>query len=197
MKKLLLFILALAPLFVACSEGDDSEGEYDNWQQRNEAFLASVANDSLRGANWQRFKKFSYDQTTEGDVTDYIYVKKIESGAEIDVHPAYTDSVRIIYQGRLIPSMSYPRGYCFDSTAFGTYSPATSSTSRMKVSGTVDGFATALMNMKRGDYWRVYIPAELGYGASETSSIPAYSVLIYDITLIDFSAPGTAMKPWS
>ena len=63
----------------------------------------------------------------------------------------------------------------------------------MKVAGTVNGFATALMRMHRGDTWLVYIPYSLGYGASEQSSVPAYSTLIFMITLYDFAAEGVAL----
>ena len=55
---------------------------------------------------------------------------------------------------------------------------------------------TALQNMHKGDYWRVYIPSELGYGTSDYSTIPGYSVLVFDLTLLDFSPVGEAMKPW-
>ena len=51
--------------------------------------------------------------------------------------------------------------------------------------------------MHRGDYWRIYVPSDLGYGSSATSSIPAYSVLIFDLTLVDFSPVGETMNPFS
>ena len=52
--------------------------------------------------------------------------------------------------------------------------------------------------MHRGDYWRIYIPSSLGYGDSGSgSTIPGHSVLIFDLTLIDFSPVGEAMKPYN
>ena len=48
------------------------------------------------------------------------------------------------------------------------------------------GFATALLNMRRGDHYRVYIPYQLGYGSSDNSSIPGGSTLIFDLRLVDF-----------
>ncbi|MCI6472136.1 MAG: FKBP-type peptidyl-prolyl cis-trans isomerase, partial [Bacteroidales bacterium] len=57
--------------------------------------------------------------------------------------------------------------------------------------GLVDGFTTALMNMHEGDRWTVYMPYQLGYGTSASSSIPAYSLLTFDITLVSFFRPGT------
>ena len=61
----------------------------------------------------------------------------------------------------------------------------------------LDGYATVLQHMHRDDYWRIYIPYQLGYGETDNGSVPAYSVLIFDLTLIDFSPVGTVMRPWS
>ena len=51
--------------------------------------------------------------------------------------------------------------------------------------------------MHRGDYWRVYIPYQLGYGAVKNGTIPAYSTLIFELALIDFSPAGTVMPAWN
>ena len=54
---------------------------------------------------------------------------------------------------------------------------------REAVSNVVDGFATALMHMHPGDHWMVYIPYQLGYGTTGNGSIPAYSMLRFEIAL--------------
>jgi len=189
----------LCCLFTACSKEETEAGEFDNWQQRNEIFFASLA-DSLNAnpTQWQRILSYSQSAATNHDTDKYIYVKKIETGNG-DESPAYTDSVRIIYQGRLIPSATFPQGYVFDGTVFGQFSTATSSTAKMLVSSLIDGFSTALQYMHRGDRWRVYIPSTLGYGDSDNSSgsIPGHSTLIFDLQLIDFSHAGETMSAWS
>ena len=53
----------------------------------------------------------------------------------------------------------------------------------------VDGFATALQHMRRGDHWMVYIPYQLGYGSQSQTGVPAYSTLIFDLRLVDFWSP--------
>ena len=194
-KVLPFYLFTLLPLFTSCSEEASEEEEYANWKERNEQFLASLVNDSLKQHNWQRIKLFSLDPTTEGAASDYIYVKKISYGNGTET-PIYTDSVRVVYQGRIIPSKSYPKGFVFDGTVFGEYSVKTAYTTRQLVSNTILGYATALQNMHKGDYWRVYIPSELGYGTSGYSTIPGYSVLVFDLTLLDFSPVGETMKPW-
>lgn len=187
-------------LLVSCGEDIEEESEFANWQARNEAFFASLQ-DSLNSnpAQWKRIKCYSLDHTTEGNATDYVYAKVIESGTGTEA-PLFTDSVRVIYRGRLIPSASYSQGYVFDETVYGTYSSATGATKCfwLASTGLISGFTTVLQHMHRGDYWRVYIPSELGYGETEnsTAGIPGYSVLIFDLTLVDFSPVGQTMPIW-
>lgn len=192
-----LFIF-LSLFLVACSEEDTTEDEYANWQQRNEQFFASLQDSLSRGGqSWARMKKYSLDPTAVGQPTDYVYVHKLEQGSDPSGEsPMYTDSVRVSYQGRLIPTKSYPEGYVFDTTVYGSYNIATTATAKFLVSGLVDGFSTALQHMHRGDRWRVFIPQQLGYGANVQSGIPAYSTLIFDITLVDFTPAGEVMPVW-
>jgi FKBP-type peptidyl-prolyl cis-trans isomerase FklB len=46
--------------------------------------------------------------------------------------------------------------------------------------------------MVKGDVWRVYVPSELGYGATDQSAVPAHSTLVFDINLVDFSKMGSS-----
>ena len=186
-------------LLFSCTKEETEAGEWDNWQERNETYFASLADSLNTNPNqWQRILSYSQSSATSHDIDKYIYVKKLENG-EGEECPAYTDSVRIIYQGRLIPSTTFTEGYVFDGTVFGKFSTATSSTAKLLVSGTVEGFSTALQHMHRGDHWRVYIPSSLGYGeeGSGTGSIPGYSVIIFELQLIDFSHAGEMMPVWS
>lgn len=48
----------------------------------------------------------------------------------------------------------------------------------------IPGFQSALMNMRVGDHWIVYIPSQLGYGSHGDADIPANSTLIFEIELI-------------
>jgi FKBP-type peptidyl-prolyl cis-trans isomerase FklB len=60
----------------------------------------------------------------------------------------------------------------------------------------VDGFSTALQNMHIGDRWLVYIPYTLGYGTTDSGTIPAYSTLVFDITLLAYYHPGATIPTW-
>lgn len=53
-----------------------------------------------------------------------------------------------------------------------------------RVNTLIDGFQTALCNMRIGDRWTVYIPWQKGYGKRSEGDIPGFSTLIFEIELI-------------
>jgi len=170
----------------SCSKETTEEEEYANWQEKNEAMIEQWASNSA----FATYKTYTKDQATAGKHSDYIYVQVLEEGSS-DISPMYTDTVRVMYRGRLIPSKSYPEGYVFDQTYSKDFSWKTANATDFVSSGLVDGFATAIMKMHKGDRWRVHIPYTLGYGTSSSSSgLPAYSDLIFEIALVDFWSPG-------
>ena len=189
---LLLSLLLLS--YISCSEDDSTTDEFSNWQERNQAVTDQwAANSSLR-----KIRVFTQDDTTTGRNSDYIYVEVLEAGEGTD-SPLYTDTVRMAYRGRLIPTMNYTNGFVFDETYIGDFSWHTAGMATMAIGGSssalVSGFATAVMNMHKGDRWRVHIPYQLGYGASGNSSsssqtIPGYTNLIFDIAVQNFWHQG-------
>ena len=120
---------------------------------------------------------------------NHIIVHVLESGSETK-SPLLTDYASVHYMGRLIPSTTYTAGLIFDkSWSSNTFNALTSRPTHFEVRGVVDGFATALQQMHRGDHWVIYIPYQLGYGAVKAGggTIPAYSTLIFDVRLVDFA----------
>ena len=184
----------------ACSESEDEEtSEFgSNWQQRNETFFASLEDSLSRNANvWMKLKTFTKDEAVAGANTDYIYARVLEASSDIN-SPMYTDSVRVSYRGRLIPSASYADGYVFDQTFIGTFNWKTTAVINSLCSGFINGFTTALLHMHRGDRWRIYIPYQLGYGKDGSgSSVPGYSTLVFDIALVDFCPTTESFPKWS
>ncbi len=185
----ILFTIHCSLFTISCSEDDSTTDEYADWQERNEAMTDQwAANSSLR-----KIRVFTQDDTSTGKNCDYIYVQVLESG-EGSESPLYTDTVRMAYRGRLIPTTNYVDGYVFDETYIGDFSWHTAGMSTMAIGGSssalVTGFATALMNMHKGDHWRVYIPYQLGYNTSTSGAVRAYSNLSFDIALLDYWHPG-------
>jgi FKBP-type peptidyl-prolyl cis-trans isomerase FklB len=187
-----LLFLPLAGAVASCSEQTDEEtDEYANWQQRNEQYVETLS------TKYQRLKNYTKDQQAEGAAADYIYYEVLEQGRGSTDSPLFTDSVRISYRGRLIPTTNYPEGYVFDQTFAGTFSWQTTSTITGPASGFVEGFTTALLHMHTGDRWRIYIPHQLGYGTTDKTSIPAYSTLVFDLALVDFRHQGQKLPTWN
>lgn len=205
MKRRGFYFLAVALFAVfglaSFSEEDDTVEEFPNWQARNDAFFNSLTDSVLNllelnpaRTDWKRIKSWSKSDSIEGSNSDYIIVKVIEEGDPASATPLYTDTVTVHYLGRLLPSVSYPYGYVFDQSYYGNYYDDVSKPLQMAIGNSggnmlVDGFATALQHMRRGDHWMVYIPYQLGYGSQSQTGVPAYSTLIFDLRLVDFWSP--------
>ena len=87
--------------------------------------------------------------------------------------PTRTDNVTTHYKGTLID------GTVFDSS-YERGQPAT-----FPVNGVIAGWTQALMMMKEGAKWRLYIPAELAYGAQGAGAdIGPNATLIFDVELL-------------
>lgn len=46
------------------------------------------------------------------------------------------------------------------------------------------GLQDAVLRMKEGSIWRVFVPASLGFGATGTPTVPPFTPLVYDIGLV-------------
>lgn len=68
-------------------------------------------------------------------------------------------------------------GKKFDSSRGGT-APA------MRLRDLIQGWIIALQQMRVGDRWEIYLPAEMGYGRFSQPGIPGGSTLIFDIELL-------------
>ena len=85
--------------------------------------------------------------------------------------PTATDTALVKYEGRLRD------GTVFDANE----------QTPMPVGGVVPGFSEALQLMQKGGEYRIWIPSDLAYGeASPGEQIPPNSLLIFDVTLLDF-----------
>ena len=203
MRKNFLIVFSLLLSFVmvtSCSESDGEEYEFENWQSRNEAYYSDVYTTAKNAvaagsSEWKVIRNWSLDEMAAVKPENNIVVRVLENGTGAG-YPIYTDSVQVHYTGRLMPSATYAEGMVFDRSYVGTFNPNTAKPVKFAVCNLVDGFTTALQNMHIGDYWRVYIPSDLGYGESGNSSIPGYSVLVFDIYLAAYYHAGVAVPEW-
>ena len=95
-----------------------------------------------------------------------------------------------------MPTDNYPEGQVVDqSFKTSNLDPSINIPASYKVASLIQGVSTALMYMHCGDYWKIYIPQQLGYENANRGSIPAYSALIYEINLTEISKTGRMLSP--
>lgn len=94
--------------------------------------------------------------------------------------PTKTDTVKCHYKGTLTT------GEQFDSS-YDRGQPA-----EFPVGGVIPGWTEALQMMKVGSKYKLFIPAELAYGASGRPGIPPNSALVFEVELLDIVKAGAA-----
>ncbi len=106
-------------------------------------------------------------------------VKVLSSGLQYEIlkqgsgaHPALTDYVEVRYRGYL------PDGTVFDDNY--QRSPAV-----FMVGRSLEGWQQALVRMREGSKWRIYLPPYLAFGDKKVRGVPPNSVVIYEIELLN------------
>lgn len=113
-------------------------------------------------------------------------VKTTASGLQYKViskgtgdRPGKRDRVKVHYTGRLID------GSEFDS------SRQRKQAASFAINQVISGWTEALLMMREGARWQLFIPAKLAYGDRSVGRIPPNSTLIFDLELISVDATGT------
>lgn len=205
MNKNLFWLIALSFAlsfgFVSCAEDTTVEDPYANWDVRNTRYLDSIADVArMHPGEWEIYcnYKIASESTTPGlgggsvttnpyetpaSANDSVYMKILEAGT--GATPLFTDSVSVYYRGKLI------NGTVFDQNYTGDLNPevhvpthfALQASQTNGGDGLIVGWITALQHMKEGQRVELYIPAGLAYGSQSQTSIPANSMLIFDLKL--------------
>lgn len=94
-----------------------------------------------------------------------------------------TDEVTVQYRGKLLDGSEFDSSY-----ARGT--PAS-----FPVNGVIAGWKEALVLMKPGAKWQLFVPPELAYGAAPRPGIPGGSLLIFEVELLSVKSSGAPAAP--
>jgi peptidylprolyl isomerase/FKBP-type peptidyl-prolyl cis-trans isomerase FklB len=163
MRLVLIALAAGLSLLAACQRGPDPKVLAAN-AEAGKAFL--VKNAAEPGVK------------TLPSGLQYVVVR---SGAADGVRPLPGDQIKVHYEGKLLS------GEVFDSS-YDRGVPAV-----MPLDGLIPGWVEALQLMRPGDEWRIFVPAELGYGDQGGGPIPPGATLVFRIELIDV-LPGPRHK---
>ena len=104
----------------------------------------------------------------------------LAAGDQAAASPTLADQVTVRYRGTLL-----------DGTEFDS-SETRGAPSNFLVGGVIKGWQEALLMMKPGSKWRLFVPPELAYGSKARRNIPGGSLLIFDVELTGVKA---AMMP--
>lgn len=88
-------------------------------------------------------------------------------------HPASNSKVIVKYKGYLT------NGTVFDQTPEGKTQP-------FQLQTLIEGWRIGIPLLKKGGKGKFIIPSGLGYGSRSTTTIPANSVLVFEIELVDY-----------
>lgn len=127
-----------------------------------------------------------YTEKNETDIAEYIKknnltVKKTSSGLYYTItkdvdgekKPTSSSNVTVDYKGYFLD------GKVFDKSATGA--------TKFNLNQLISGFSEGIRLLTVGDEATLIIPSKLAYGNKKVSSIPAGSVLIFDVKLISIN----------
>jgi FKBP-type peptidyl-prolyl cis-trans isomerase FklB len=154
-------------------------------QQQLDAYVR-LSMESAVARNQAVGKEFLARNSQEKGVTTTasgLQYKVLVPGDRKAAAAAPTDEVSVQYRGTLLD------GTEFDST-YRRGAPLT-----FKVNGVIPGWQEALVLMKPGAKWQLFVPSELAYGATAHGGIPGGSLLIFDVELLSVKAAGPPAAP--
>lgn len=189
-----IFLLSgMSLIFSSCISSDDDEDIDEAWKLKNEVEFSEAA----ASTDYKKIYSYSTGTSPDGSPTGkYILSKassvitdsdlrRLSTKKSSDGYAEFTDSIKCRYEGWYIDSDN--EKYIFDSTE----NPTTGSTTMpnkvertFAVAGVIEGWRTALQEMKEGDEVEIVIPQKLAYGSSAYSTIPAYTTLHFRLKLI-------------
>ena len=156
-------------------------------QQQLNVYVRSVMESSI-AHNQTAAKDFLAKNTLEKGVTTTasgLQYKVVLPGDKKAAVIAPTDEVTVQYRGKLLDGSEFDSSY-----ARGT--PVT-----FPVNGVIPGWQEALVLMKPGAKWQLFVPPELAYGNNPKPGIPGGSLLIFDVELVSVKPKDkpTALTP--
>ncbi len=159
MKNITILTILLTIIFSACKQGYDPLAFDENSQQQKDN---KIILDYLAKENLTNFKN------TESGI---YYLIENEGEGE---HPKTSSRIKAHYTGTFL------NGEKFDSSV-DRGQPLS-----FELGGVIKGWGESIPMLKKGGKGKFLIPSNLAYGSMDRGRIPANSILVFDIELIDF-----------
>jgi FKBP-type peptidyl-prolyl cis-trans isomerase FklB len=139
--------------------------------REEERRFQSAQENAIRG---QKFLEANREKEGVTQLPSGLQYKVLTSGT--GASPRADNVVRVHYVGRLV-----------DGTEFNNSRTAEEGVPlEVQVDEVLPGWTEALLRMKPGDLWELYIPPELAYGEQgRGNSIPPNSTLIFEVELLE------------
>jgi FKBP-type peptidyl-prolyl cis-trans isomerase len=153
-------------------------------QQQLQTYARS-AGDAMAARNANAAKEFSAKNAkVTGVVTTAsgLQYKILAAGDKKAPPIALTDTVTVEYRGTLINGTEFDSSY-----SRGVPTP-------FPVNGVIKGWQEALVLMKPGAKWQLFIPPELAYGPRWQGKIPPNSLLTFEVSVLSAEAAGAPPK---
>jgi FKBP-type peptidyl-prolyl cis-trans isomerase FklB len=145
--------------------------------------MLHAGKDAVTSQNRAQAQDFlAHNAKVEGVVTTAsgLQYAVLKPGDATSSSPKITDTVTVHYRGRLLD------GTQFDSSD----AHAMPATFRVN-GGVIKGWQEALLLMRPGAQWRLFVPPELAYDAASRPGIPPGSLLVFDLELLRIEPPQT------
>lgn len=173
MKKAALFslILFLFSILYSCTERETMD-----WKLLNDRFYATLEDTVIK------YKTYKYPTKTLAgkDTTVYLPFTKTKSGMYYQIINYDSTGRHASVNANDVIGVNY-KGYLIDKSLFDS-----ASISYFSMSEVITGWKEIIHKVPTNSKLLIYIPSSMAYDSTTTNyNIPAYSVLKFDITILD------------
>jgi len=151
--------------------------------QENIATLVRGTRSKLGDVNHSAAKSFLAENGKKKDIvttSSGLQYKVLAAGSGDS--PKSTDQVTVNYRGTLLDGTEFDSSYKRGQPA------------SFPVNGVIPGWQEALVLMKPGAKWQIFVPPTLAYDLDSPPSIPPGSLLVFDVELLSVKPPQQASQ---
>lgn len=167
--KIIVYLLVILSAFGAISCIDRYDEDYEEYLKEQEELHQKIYAQFVVDSTLIESYLEANDSVAEFDVAYGIFYNIHEQGS--DNHPSLGSIVKLAYSGSLLD------GTVFDATP-------TDSTVQFFLGNLISGLQVGLQKIGSGGKISLYLPSVYGYGTQAKETIPANSVLIFNVDLI-------------